>query len=80
MAQWVKHLPSAWVMVPGSWVQAPYQAPLSARSLFLPLPLPTIPQLVFSLCQINKQTNKQNLLKTYSVEDELSMIVTDLRK
>ena len=52
---WVAHrakrLPSAWVMIPGSWDQAPHQAPCSARSLLLPLPLPL-------------PSNKYNLLKT----------------
>jgi len=34
----VKRLPSAQVMIPGSWEEVPRQAPCSARSLLLPLP------------------------------------------
>ena len=48
MAQSVKHLPSAQVMIPGSWDQAPHWASYSAGSLLLPLPLP-LPLLVSSL-------------------------------
>lgn len=33
-----KHLPSAYVMTPKSWDQAPNQAPSSVRSQLLPLP------------------------------------------
>ena len=57
VAQLVKRLPSAQVMVPGSWDRAPHRAPCSAGSLLLPPPLPaTLPTcaLSLSLCQINK--------------------------
>ena len=40
VAQPVKHLPSAQVMIPGSWDRAPHWAPCSVGSLLLPLPLP----------------------------------------
>ena len=40
MAQLVKHLPSAQVMILGSWDQTPHWVSCSARSLLLPLPLP----------------------------------------
>ena len=39
VAQWVKHLPSAQVMIPGSWNWVPHQAPCSVGSLHVPLPL-----------------------------------------
>ena len=44
----VKCLPSAWVMISGSWDQAPRWAPCSVGSLLFPLPLP-LPVLPFSL-------------------------------
>ena len=37
MAQLVKHLPEAQVIIPGSWDPAPPQAPCSTGSLLLPL-------------------------------------------
>ena len=40
VAQAVKRLPSAQVMIPGSWDRAPHGAPCLAGSLLLPLPLP----------------------------------------
>ena len=42
VAQSVQHLPSAQVMIPGSWSQAPHRAPCSVGSLLLPLPLPPL--------------------------------------
>ena len=50
-------LPLAQVMILGSWNQAPHQAPCSAGSLLLHLPLSAAASayaLSFSLCQINK--------------------------
>ena len=38
VAQLVKGLPSAWVMIPRSWDGALHWVPCSAGSLFLPLP------------------------------------------
>ena len=73
VAQSVKHLPLAQVMISGSWDGAPCQGPCSVGSLFLPLSLLLHPPflimhlLVFSLSlslslclkkQTNKQTNK----------------------
>ena len=73
VVQSVKGLPLAQVMIPGSWDQtthgAPHQAshqphpalheaPWSAGSLFLPLPLPRLHLLMLSLCQINKIFSK----------------------
>ena len=53
VAQFVKHLPLAQVMIPGSWDGALRQGPGSLGSLLLPLPL-LLPLLVLSLCQIYK--------------------------
>ena len=51
VAQSVGHLPSAWVMTPGSWDRAPHLASCSVGSLLLPLPLPaTLPACVLFLC------------------------------
>ena len=41
VAQSVKHLPSAQVMIPGSWDQVAHQAPCSMGSLLLSLPAPS---------------------------------------
>ena len=50
-----KRLPSAQVMILGSWDRASHWAPYSAESLLLPLPLPLSPlMLSLSLSQINK--------------------------
>ena len=40
VAQLVKQLPSAQVMISASWDRVPHWAPCSAGSLLLPLPLP----------------------------------------
>ena len=40
VAQWVKPLPLAQVMIPASWDRAPHQALCSAGSLLPPLSLP----------------------------------------
>ena len=52
VAQSVKHLPSAWVMIPGFRDQALHQAPYLAGSLLLPLSAHTLP---LCLSQIDKQ-------------------------
>ena len=39
VAQTIKHLPLAQVMIPGPWNPAPHWGPCSAGSLLLPLPL-----------------------------------------
>ena len=52
VAQLVKCLPLAQVMIPGSWDQALHGS-LLRGSLLLPLPA-TPPACAFSLCQINK--------------------------
>ena len=53
VAQSFKSLPSAQVMIQGSWNRVPHRAPDSAGSLFLPLPLPTAPPAcVLSMSQI----------------------------
>jgi len=50
---------------PGSWDQVPRQAPHSAGSLCLPLPLPAaLPTCALFLCQINKILKKKKK-KTY---------------
>ena len=48
VAQSVKRLPLAQVMIPESWDQALHQAPCSTGSLLLSLPLP-LPWLVLAL-------------------------------
>ena len=53
VAQWVKPLPSAQVMISGSWGQAPHRALCSAGSLLPPLSLPaSLP--ACALCLSNK--------------------------
>ena len=53
VVQSVKHLSSAQVMISGSWDRAPRQAPCSAQSLLLPLPLLLPPpRLMLSLCSL----------------------------
>ena len=42
VAQMVKCLPSAQVVIPGSWDGAPHRAPCSAGRLLLSLPLPLL--------------------------------------
>ena len=53
VSQLVKHLPSAQVMISGSWDQTLHWAPYSVGSLLLSLPLP-LPPLMHSVSQINK--------------------------
>ena len=53
VAQSVKHLPSAQVMISGSWDGVPHRAPCSAESLLLSLPL-LLPPLVLSLSLSNE--------------------------
>ena len=57
LAQPVEHLPSAQVMILGSWDQTPPWAPCSGGSLLLPLPL-LLPLLVLPCSQINLRKNK----------------------
>ena len=49
VAQSVKHVPLAQVMILGSWNQALHQVPCSVGSLLLPLPLPLQPLLMLLL-------------------------------
>jgi len=59
----VKRLPSAQVMISGSWDRAPHQAPCPAESPLLPLPLPAAPRLCslpFSVKQIFFKNTKNN--------------------
>ena len=53
VAQLVKRLPLAQIMILESWDQVLHQAPCSAGSLILPLTLPPL-MLSLSLSQINK--------------------------
>ena len=48
VAQSVKHLPSAQLIITGSWDRAHHRAPCSVGSLLLPLPL-LLPLLVLAL-------------------------------
>ena len=61
VAQWIKHLPSARVMIPGFWNQASCLAPDSVGNLLLPLPLPLSVLLSFS----NKILKKKETLTTF---------------
>ena len=61
MAQSVKHLPSAQVMIPESWDGAWHGAPCSVGSLLLPLPLAAAHAL--SLSQINKIFLKNTIVQ-----------------
>ena len=62
VAQLVKHLPLAQVMIHGSWNRVPHQAPCSVESLLLPfsVPLP-LPLLMLVLSCLLSQINKYNL-------------------
>jgi len=61
VAQMVKHLPLARVMIPESWDRAPHWAPCSTGSLLLPLPLPAAsPACTLSLCQKYIKSLKKN--------------------
>ena len=64
VAPGVKHLPSAQVMISGSWGRAPHRTPCSVESLLfpfsLPLPLPLLMLILsLSLSQIDKILNKK---------------------
>ena len=63
MAQSVKHLPLAQVVISGSWNQVPHWALCSAGSLLLPLPLslPLIMLLSLSLSLINTKSLKRKI-------------------
>ena len=64
VAQSVKLLPLAQVMIPGSWNWAQHQGPCSAGSLFLPLPLLLSPFLLsHSLIISLKLISKKSFLK-----------------
>ena len=55
VVQLAKCLPSAQVVIPGSWDQAPHGAPYSMGNLLLPFPLPvTPPACALSVKYINK--------------------------
>ena len=62
VTQLVKHLPSAQVMVPGSWDRAPSQAPCLAESLLTPLLWPSPKSCSRSLTLFLK-LKKKNLKK-----------------
>ena len=58
MAQWVEPLPSAQVVVSGSWDRAPHRALCSEGTLLPPVSLPaSLP--TCDLCQINKILKKK---------------------
>ena len=80
----VKRLPSAQVMIPGSWDRAPHRAPCSEGSLLLPLPLPLLVfplSLSLSLCQkINKifKKKKRRKKKVQRIKQQLLLLVLSL--
>ena len=85
VAQSVKHLPSAQVMISGSWDWVPHGVPYSAGSLLLPLPLPlpTVYVCMLSLIQINK-INLKNRLKSHlflfkKLQCQTKLIQIDMR-
>ena len=57
VTQWAKLLPSAQVMISGSWNPTPRQAPCSEGSLLLPLPSPLL--LALSKSLFKKKRNLQ---------------------
>ena len=61
VAQSVKCLPSAQVMISGSWDRAPHQVPPLGACFFLPTPPACVPSLAgcLYLCQINKILKKK---------------------
>ena len=61
VAQSVKHLPLAQVMIPGSCDGAPHQPPCSADGLLLPSPSAPPPACAL-LCSVSKE---QNLFKIF---------------
>jgi len=66
VAQLVKRLPSAQVMILESLDRVPHRAPCSARSLLLPLTLPPLMyslSLSLSLSQMGKYFNKRKKKK-----------------
>ena len=73
VAQSVKHLPSAQVMIPGSWDWAPHWAPCSGGTLLLPLPL-FLHELVLSFSQINKQNLKNIFVSLMVITKILSLV------
>ena len=74
VAQLFKHLPSAYVMIPGSWDRVLNQAPCSLGCLLLPLPLPLLlcaPALKISLSLplSSPKINKYNVQKKERKEE-----------
>ena len=62
----VTWLPSAQVMILGSWDRAPHQASCSAESLLLPLPFPSHPPCVLFLS--HKSLKRKQFLKILYME------------
>ena len=69
VAQSVKRLPSAPVMISGSWDQAPYRAPCPAGGLLLPLS--PSPLLVLSLSLSLKSINQSSIKKIYKAQKKV---------
>ena len=69
VAQSVKQLPSARVMIPGFQDGAPHQAPCSVGDLFLPLPLP-FPLFMLSLL-LSLSSNFLSIFIHMSLTDSL---------
>ena len=69
MAQSVKHLPLAQVMIPGSWDEIQRHALSSAGSLLLTLPFLLAHALSLSLI-LSKKINKIFFLKGFSAKGE----------
>jgi len=67
VAQSVRHLPSARVVIPGSWDPAPHQAPCSAGSLLLPLlAAPPACTLFLSVKSIKKKKHLKKIVTQIS--------------
>ena len=75
MAQLVKCLLLAWVMISGSWDQSLPQAPGSAGSLLIPLPLHHIRGHGCSFSQINKILKRKKKIQLNSLPGQIHWVI-----